>query len=170
MHTSVSARPQCNQPVSRRHRCHNDVQHDFSKQSSSPCVVWMSALAVLSGTGMLMTTFRANSLLLKALLALTFTCNSRRVQDQSCKQLQALQSHDQPCTDQHVFLCRKVFADCMSHAQLHYASLEYAAQTSLACCIDHAQRSCLIASTQDSSYYLTVSAADVSINNTCDLG
>jgi len=40
-----------------------------------PCVVWMSALAVLSGTGMLMTTFRANSLLLKALLAFTFTCS-----------------------------------------------------------------------------------------------
>jgi len=40
-----------------------------------PCVVWMSALAVLSGTGMLITTFRANSLLLKALLAFTFTCS-----------------------------------------------------------------------------------------------
>lgn len=36
----------------------------------------MSALAVLSGTGMLMTTFSAKSLLLKALLAFTFTCSS----------------------------------------------------------------------------------------------
>ena len=41
---------------------------------SIPWVVWMSALAVLSGTGMLITTFRANSLLLKALFAFTFTC------------------------------------------------------------------------------------------------
>lgn len=35
----------------------------------------MSALAVLSGTGMLITTFNANSLLLKALFAFTFTCS-----------------------------------------------------------------------------------------------
>ncbi len=35
----------------------------------------MSALAVLSGTGMLITTFKANSLLLKALFAFTFTCS-----------------------------------------------------------------------------------------------
>ncbi len=44
-----------------------------------PCVVWMSALAVLSGTGMLITTFRANSLLLKALFAFTFTCKKEEV-------------------------------------------------------------------------------------------
>ena len=44
-----------------------------------PCVVWMSALAVLSGTGMQMTTLRANSLLLNALLAFTLTCKMRQI-------------------------------------------------------------------------------------------
>ena len=65
-----------------------------SQSSNTPWLVWISALAVLSGTGTVTTTLRAKSFSLKALFTLTFT--SSRVRPSSLITGSTLNGNDMP--------------------------------------------------------------------------